>query len=72
MDRTRILSAAVVALVVAWGAMSITELFLTTLSVGPNVTPAAATVLGVTAAVLAAVAVGTRGRHRLDNPNPYW
>ena len=71
MDRTRILPAAIVALVVVWGAASVVELFLTTLSVGPDVTPAAVTVLAVVAAVLAAVAVGTRGRP-LDSPNPYW
>jgi protein-S-isoprenylcysteine O-methyltransferase Ste14 len=72
MDRTRLLSAALVALVVVWGAGSVSELFLTTLSVGPDVAPAAATLLALVALVLAAIAVGARGRRWLDNPEAYW
>ena len=52
MDRTRLLSAALVALVVVWGAGSVSELFLTTLSVGPDVAPAAATLLALVALVM--------------------
>jgi len=72
MDRIRLTSAALVAVVVVWGAGSVAELFLTTLSVGPDVAPAAVTLLALAALVLAAAAVGARGRRWLDNPETYW
>lgn len=72
MNRTRLLSAALVALVVIWGAGSVSEVFLTTLSVGPAVAPAAVTLLALVALVLVSVAVGARGRRWLDNPDAYW
>ncbi len=72
MDRMRLLSISLVTLVVLWGAGSVAELFLTTLSVGPDVAPAAATVLALIALVLTATAVGAWGRRWLDNPETYW
>lgn len=72
MNRMRLLSTSVVALVVLWGAGSVAELFLTTLSVGPDVAPAAVTLLALVALVLVSVAVGARGRRWLDNPDAYW
>lgn len=72
MNRMRLLSTSLVALVVLWGAGSVAELFLTTLSVGPDIAPAAATVLALVALVLTAIAAGARGQRWLDNPEAYW
>jgi len=72
MDRTKLLSGGVVGLVVLWSAVSVAELFLTTLSVGPHVRPAAVTVAFVGVALLLGAALGARGRRWLDNPAAYW
>lgn len=72
MDRMKLLSAALVTLLVVWGAGAVVEVFATTLSIGPNVTAAAATLSFVAVAVLVAIAVGARSRGWLENPESYW
>jgi hypothetical protein len=71
MNRTKLLSAVVVALVAIWVGGSLAELLLTTLS-GSTRTAAGVTVALVGAVVLATVAVGARGRRWLENPDAYW
>lgn len=72
MDRMKLLSGILVVLVVLWSAGAAVELFLTAFSVGPHVTPAVVTVVLLATAVLAAVAVGARGRRWVENPESYW
>jgi len=72
MDVLKLLSGALVLLVVVWTAGSTVELFLTTLSIGPNVVPAAVTLGLLVVVVLAAVGVGARNRRWLENPRSYW
>lgn len=72
MDVLKLLSGALVLLVVVWTAGSTVELFLTTLSIGSNVVPAAVTLGLLVVVVLAAVGVGTRNRRWLENPRSYW
>ncbi|MGM0718269.1 MAG: hypothetical protein ACQET5_14105, partial [Halobacteriota archaeon] len=61
-----------VVLVVLWSAGATVELFLTTFSVGANVTPAAVTVALLVAVLLATIAIGARSRQWLANPRSYW
>jgi hypothetical protein len=72
MDRIRLLSAALVVLVVLWSAGATVELFFTTFSVGANVTPAIVTVALLAVVLLAGIAVGARNRRWLANPRSYW
>ncbi len=72
MDRMKLLSGAFVVLVILWSAGSAVELFLTTLSIGPHVTPAAVTIALLGVVVLAAVVAGARGRRWVENPDSYW
>lgn len=72
MDWTKPLSAALVVLVVVWSAAAAVELFATTLSIGPNVIAAAATLSLVVLAVLVMIAVGARNGEWLENPDSYW
>lgn len=72
MDRMKLLSTALVVLVVLWSAGATVELFLTTFSVGANVTPAIVTVALLAVVLLAMIAVGARGRRWLANPRSYW
>lgn len=72
MDRRKVLSALLVAIVVVWTAGSAVELFSTTLSVGPNVGAAAATVAFLAVVTVAAVGLGARSRQWIGNPRRYW
>ncbi len=72
MDIVKSVSGVFVLLVVLWTAGSAVELFLTTLSVGPNVAPAAVTLGLLVVVVLATVGVGARSRRWLENPRSYW
>jgi len=72
MDRPKLLSAFLVVTVVLWTAGSAVELFSTTLSVGPNVGAAAATVAFLAVVTLTAVGLGARSRRWIENPRSYW
>jgi hypothetical protein len=69
---TKLLSTAIVLLVIVWSAGAAVELIATTLSVGPTVLPAAATLAFLAAALLVTVGVGARSRRWLENPRSYW
>jgi len=72
MDRTRIFTLAVVAAVILWSAGATAELFVTTLSIGETVVPAAATLAFVALVLLVGVATGAKGPRWLRNPRSYW
>lgn len=72
MDRMKLLSTALVLLVIFWSAGAAVELIATTFSLGANVTAAAATVAFVAFALLVAIAVGARNRRWIANPDHYW
>mgnify|MGYP000232195822 CR=1 FL=1 len=72
MDSKKLLSTAVVLVVVLWLAGAAIELIATTFSIGPNVIPAAVTLGFVALTVLAAIVVGARNRRWLENPDSYW
>jgi len=72
MEWTKIVSAALVVLVIIWSAGSTAELFLTTLSVGGSVIASGATIAVVALALVAMVLVGVRGSGGIENPDSYW
>ncbi len=72
MDWTKLLSTALVLLVVFWSAGAAVELIATTFSLGGNVVAAGATVAFVAFALVVTIAVGARNRRWLDNPDAYW
>lgn len=72
MDRMKLLSTTLVVLVVLWSAGATVELFLTTFSVGANVTPAIVTVALLVVVLLVMIATGARSRRWLKNPRSYW
>ena len=72
MNWVKPLTVALIALVVLVTAGSIVELFLTTFSIGANITPALVTVLVLVVVLFAAIAVGARNRQWLKNPDSYW
>lgn len=72
MNRSKLLSTAVVLLVIVWSAGATVELIATTLSVGANVMPAAVTLAFVAFVLLVMIGVGARNRRWLANPRSYW
>jgi hypothetical protein len=72
MDWAKLLSTAIVLLVIVWSAGATVELIATTFSIGPTVLPAAATVAFLALALLAAIGLGARSRRWLENPRSYW
>ncbi|MCQ4333384.1 hypothetical protein KM295_07805 [Natronomonas sp. F2-12] len=72
MDWPKLLSVAIVLLVIVWSAGATVELIATTLSIGPNVVPAAVAVAFLAFALVVAIGVGARSRRWLENPRSYW
>lgn len=72
MDWVKLLSTALVLLVVFWSAGATVELIATTFSLGENVIESAAVVAFVAFALLVAIAVGARNRRWIANPDHYW
>lgn len=72
MDWIKLLSGALVILVVLWSAGVAVELFATTFSIGPDVTASFAVVAFLAIALLAAIVAGARNRRWLENPDSYW
>ncbi len=72
MDWMRLLSIALVLLVVLWSAGATVELLATTLSIGPHVMASAATIAFVTLVLVVLIAAGARNRRWLANPDTYW
>jgi hypothetical protein len=71
MDWTRLLSIALVILVVLWVSGATVELLITTFSVGSHVQSAALVVAALAVVLAVGIAVGARGRQWLANPG-YW
>jgi len=72
MNRSKLLSTAIVLLVIVWSSGAAVELIATTLSVGANVMPAAVTLAFVAFALLVMIGVGARNRRWIENPRSYW
>jgi hypothetical protein len=72
MNWTKLLSTAVVLLVILWSAGAAVELIATTFLVGTNVLPAAVTLAFVAFVLLVMIGVGARNRRWVENPRSYW